>query len=178
MVLIIGVSRPPTIKKILEYGTTMGVREFWFYKSDLSEKSYLTSKVFDEEELNRKLDLGLGQSKTYFQRPKVRIFASLDEAIGIVPSDEVKIYLEQMAQKTLFDYFLEDDLALNPYVVVGSERGTTAREKELLEKSGFNALFLSNSTLRVEFACYYALVIREQFMIAKGLQNRVQGSKR
>ena len=48
--LIVGLSRPQTTKKILEHATTFGARRFHFYKAALSEKSYLDSKIFQNQD--------------------------------------------------------------------------------------------------------------------------------
>ena len=37
--LIVGLSRPLTMQKILEHGTTLGVSEFHFFRAELSEKN-------------------------------------------------------------------------------------------------------------------------------------------
>ena len=42
----VGACRPQTVKKIFEYATSMGVGIIRFFKAELSEKSYLTSKIY------------------------------------------------------------------------------------------------------------------------------------
>ena len=96
--LQIGLCRPPSMKKILEHGTSLGVNHFNFFKTELAEKSYLDSKVFDKVE--SLTELGLAQSGHYYLAPKVGKF------LEFKPSDaSQKYFLSFNSDRYLNDYF-------------------------------------------------------------------------
>ena len=151
--LLVAASRPPTIKKVIEHGTSMGVREFIFFKADLSEKSYLTSKVFEKESLHQLTKLGLAQGAVFADRPNISIVSNLNEAIELAHGKRFILSLE--AKNTFMDYNLapKDQISL----AIGPERGWTTQEEELLESQSFQKVFLGPSVLRVEIATFAAL---------------------
>ena len=63
--LVVGVSKPPTMKKILEHGTSLDITQFTFIPTQLNKKSYFTSRIYQKNQLNELLNLDLEQS-TYF----------------------------------------------------------------------------------------------------------------
>lgn len=152
--LLIGASRPPTVKKILEHGSAFGVKEFIFFQAELSEKSYLTSKVFKEDKIYELLTKGLSQGAISSHLPKVTREQSLKSAIDRVQCSQ-KYLLSLEAQKTFLDCppsFKEDHC-----LAIGPERGWTATEEDLLKRSGFSPIKVGSSTLRVEMAVFSAL---------------------
>ena len=60
--LIVGLSRPQTCKKVLELGSSMGVKSFRFLEGELSEKSYAQSKIFQNNAFEKYILNGLSQS--------------------------------------------------------------------------------------------------------------------
>jgi RsmE family RNA methyltransferase len=148
--VMIGLSRPPTLKKIIEHGTTMGVGKFHFFKAALSDKSYLQSKVLKPELYEKLLNLGLSQSRAYAHRPKVVIdpaFPQLQYQQGF--------YLDQESKISLCD--AEIDFQKEVLFAFGPERGWTLGEKEKLKNNGLQGLNLAPTTLRVEHALFALL---------------------
>lgn len=146
--LMVGLCRPPSIKKILEHGTSLGVSSFHFFKGDLSEKSYLTSSIFDET--SKYLVLGLAQSAHYFRLPKVHAdleFPSVDH--------QQKFFLTFNSDQYLDDLTLDFDST--PLFALGPERGWTEREEKFLIEQGYQPLRISESVLRVEIASFALL---------------------
>ncbi|MCF8057700.1 MAG: RsmE family RNA methyltransferase [Bacteriovoracaceae bacterium] len=149
--LLIAASRPPTVKKIIEHGTSMGVQDFVFFKADLSEKSYLTSKVFEEKSVHQLTTLGLSQGAVYVKRPKVTVVDSLSEAVKLAESDRYMLSLE--GEKSFLDSFPSEKVSL----AIGPERGWTQKEEEFLENQEFTKVLIGPSVLRVEIATFSAL---------------------
>jgi 16S rRNA (uracil1498-N3)-methyltransferase len=149
--LLIGLSRPPTLKKILEHGACMGVKSFYFFHSELSEKSYKDSKILGLEESTKLLHLGLSQSNTYYQLPEIKIFSSLHEAVNEIPPHHQCFILDKNSQNKFTKS--SQDISL----CFGSERGLTKNEMDFLLKKNFISVKVSATTLRVEHAVYYSL---------------------
>ncbi|MCE9501132.1 MAG: RNA methyltransferase, partial [Leptospira sp.] len=61
--IISALQRPQTVKKILQICATIGVEKITFFVSDKSEKSYLNSPVWMEENIEKEIILGLEQGK-------------------------------------------------------------------------------------------------------------------
>ncbi|MBX7144658.1 MAG: 16S rRNA (uracil(1498)-N(3))-methyltransferase [Oligoflexia bacterium] len=59
---LVAVSRPQTVKKVLQFAAMTGVRSVQFVRAERSEKSYLDSGVWEEKQLRRELALGIEQS--------------------------------------------------------------------------------------------------------------------
>jgi 16S rRNA (uracil1498-N3)-methyltransferase len=59
--LALALSRPPTIEKVLQQATAMGIKRFLFFHSRRVEKSYWDATAFEAAALRRQLLLGLEQ---------------------------------------------------------------------------------------------------------------------
>jgi 16S rRNA (uracil1498-N3)-methyltransferase len=156
--IIVGVSRPPTVRKILEHGTCQGVRSFHFLQSDLSEKSYLQSRVFQEAETKKHIDLGLSQSSVYFRRPEVNLhqrFQTLEKLLTNTSPVADRVLLEPKSNHSLAT--LDLGTCKNLILSVGPERGYSSREVEWFLDQGFKTARISPSILRVEWAVMAAL---------------------
>jgi len=150
--LLIGVSRPPTMKKVIEHATSMGVTHFHFFKAELSEKSYLQSKTLEAANLSKLLSLGISQSAQISDLPVIDFYSSLSQAFQSLP--EKRFLLSLKASRKFSQVQLgKDSIAL----AIGPERGWTSAEEDLLEKNNFIPIKISSHTLRVEIATFSAL---------------------
>lgn len=59
--LAVAMARPPTIEKVLQQGTALGVKRFLFFHTRRVEKSYWDSSALEPAALRRQLLLGLEQ---------------------------------------------------------------------------------------------------------------------
>lgn len=155
-ILLIGASRPPTVKKILEHGTSFGIREYIFFQAELSEKSYLTSKVFEEDKTYDLLTKGLSQGATYAHLPKVTRVQKLSEAVELIKEYSQQNFLLSLEAKSSF---LGSDINLTSEhcLALGPERGWTKSEESFLKEYGFTPIKVGETTLRVEMATFSAL---------------------
>lgn len=151
--LIVGISRPPTIKKILEHGTSLGVSEFHFYLPELTEKSFLEAKLFKDELFKKHLEYGLSQSKVYYKLPKVILHKGLPD-LKLFEGDQ-KYLLKMDAGKSFNQYPPELNKPIS--LVLGPERGLIPKENDFFESDGFRAIEICPSVLRVEIATLAAL---------------------
>jgi 16S rRNA (uracil1498-N3)-methyltransferase len=161
--LVVGISRPQTMKKILEHASTFGVSNFHFYKAELSEKSYLDSKIYETESINELLDLGLSQSALYATRPNVQLHKY--NPASLFEQNNQKFILDLSGDKTFLDY--EIDFKSPIMLSIGPERGFIKSDIELFHQAGFKSVKISSSILRVEHAVYSAIsqleLLRKQF---------------
>lgn len=151
--LLIGLSRPPTCKKILEHGSTLGVSHFHFFKADLSEKSYLQSKIFQNFSYNEFLDNGISQSAIYFKRPSVVV----DKFLPLTSYEDIEQkYVLSFSTNNTFET-VNIDFSKRICLAIGPERGWTNKEIEILKDNNFKEIRISASVLRVETATFCAL---------------------
>ena len=148
----VGACHPQTVKKIFEYATSMGVTRIRFFKAELSEKSYLTSKIFEAQNQDLHLALGLAQSGINFQMPEVVVSPYFPTSIPNSPTFLFSLTERQnLFAKTL------PSLNQNTTLVFGPERGFTANEERSCLNMGMTPVNIHPSTLRIEVALIRAL---------------------
>ncbi len=145
--LAVGACRPLMTKRILEHATTLGVSEFIFFKAYNSEKSYLDSKVLNEENRKKYLIKGLEQTGTFSELPDINIKKSIED-ISLNNYDQ-KIFLHGPGEGFLS---LDETLTGNWIVFVGPERGWSDNELRYMREEKLKEVAISQSILRVEFA--------------------------
>jgi RsmE family RNA methyltransferase len=151
--LIIGLSRPQTSKKILEHGTTFGARGFHFFKAALSEKSYLDSKIFENNAYEEFLLAGLSQSAIYANLPNFKLDKyNPAEQYQNAPQ---KFILDLKTDKSFLD--INIDFTKPIALAVGPERGLISEDINHFHRAGFTSIKISSSILRVEHAVYSAI---------------------
>ena len=151
--LIVATSRPPTLKKVIEHATTLGVSHFHFFTAKLSEKSYLKSKVLERSKLEELATLGIAQSGQVWKFPTFTFSNNLEEVIETVEGQNYILSLRQ--GKTLVQYNMDTTNRSNFFI--GPERGWTQQEEELLLQHQVQPVILSRHILRVETACFALL---------------------
>ncbi|OQX28734.1 MAG: hypothetical protein B0D92_07405 [Spirochaeta sp. LUC14_002_19_P3] len=150
--IIIGAPRPPVAKRLLRDLTAMGVREMRFCAAELSEKSYLSAKLWREGQWLIALKNGAMQGGSTFL-PRVRTMNSLREALSGLPENAARIGFDMTGEKSSRGEkdWAEMGLALGP------ERGWTDSERRVLRENGFTIRSLGERILRTETACAAAL---------------------
>ena len=151
--LVVGFSRPQTCKKILEHGTTYGVKSFNFFQSANGEKSYSKSKVLSDNNYLKYCYNGISQSNRFFETPTIskREYFNPDNFKDLPQ----KIILSKNASKWLSD--IKIDFNKDITLIIGSERGLTSSEEKTFIESGATPVKISHSTLRVEHALFSTL---------------------
>lgn len=152
--LIVGLSRPQTMKKILEHGTTFGAKSFHFYKAELSEKSYLDSKIFIDEAYKDFLLDGLSQSGIYTHLPTLTL-EKYNPANQYAKRTEQKFILDLETDNTFLDYSVDQTELI--HLAIGPERGFTKNDIAEFHAAGFKSVKISPTILRVEHAVYAAV---------------------
>lgn len=166
--LIVGISRPLTCKKIFEHATTFGVRKIYFYKGELSEKSYFDAKIFQNEEWKKHAIAGLSQSTIYGLLPEVIILPKLE----LSQFKGNTFVLDPSSNETFNSYkplIAENTHSLTPLTLaLGPERGMANQELEKFHSANFKGIKISASILRVEHAIYASVA---QLELLRGVKN-------
>lgn len=158
--LVVGLSRPPTMKKILEHASSMGVRYFHFFPAKLSEKSYGDSKIWSDGKAEQAMIDGLSQSAHYWHCPEIHLYKSMNQLPSFDSADRRILSLADGQKKSMKPIDKEKDLVL----AFGPERGFTSEEDQILQERGFQAVSLGPSVLRVEIAVFASLA-QAQFLL-------------
>ena len=162
--MIIGFPRPIQLKRLLRDMAALGVRSVHLAGTELGEKSYLESSFAQESEVRKMLYEGTVQAGgTHI--PKNFIYSSIRESLDNFDKtqnqNQIKIALDNVNPKSALTKFLEENPVEAKSVVaaIGSERGWTNAERDLLESRGFVRLGMGERTMRTETAATVAASI-------------------
>lgn len=152
--LLIGHPRPIVIRRLLKDLSTMGVRRIAFAGTDLGERSYQETRLWDEDRFRSVLVEGAAQARST-RLPEVLRFSGMRTALETLfakPHPQInKLLLDAGHDLPPIDalefHYKETCLA------VGSERGWSARERHLFAEAGFTSARAGMRTLRTETAC-------------------------
>ena len=154
--LIVGLSRPQTSRKILQEVTSLGVRRILFVATDRGERSYETSKLWTTDEWRQCIRSGVEQAfSTRF--PEVQFGLTLIDGIDAMDGLPNRICLDNYeATGSLRDATGGHAAAV---LAIGSERGWSAKERDLFRSHGFELAHLGQRPLRTETAAIAAVSI-------------------
>ncbi|WP_296321916.1 RsmE family RNA methyltransferase [Treponema sp. UBA3813] len=177
LTLIIGFPRPIQLRRLLRDVAGLGVQRVILCGTDLTEKSYLNSNVVSDGSAYQMLLDGTAQAASTHV-PLLEVAESLDEvlihnaqcivhncSLGENSSSEgdfsewetaSKIALDNRRPSSSLHEFLEHESAHSVLAAIGSERGWTDRERDLLERAGFTLCSMGSRILRTETAATVA----------------------
>jgi len=160
LTLLLGLSRPQTVKKVLKEATALGISRFLLARTDLGERSYAESSALKPDKINSLFIEG-AQQAFCTSIPEYRIEVSLESAIRTIKSGEAPslrlIALDNYeAVIKLSEYWESSEPQQNPeaetILAIGSERGWTSRERDILRTAGFTLASIGERVLRTETA--------------------------
>ena len=158
--LVVGLSRPQTMKKVIHIAITGGVSSLDITMTKGSEKSYLQSKIYNESELQKIVIEALEQAG-YTIVPKIRIHRTFSDFVYFWDEECLKKKSVSYVCSTLKSFKRNPviEIAEKSYVslAVGSEKGWSPRELSEFTKRNFLELSLGQRMLRVEYATSIAL---------------------
>lgn len=159
--MAIGFPRPIQLKRLLRDMAALGVRSVHLAGTELGEKSYLESSLAQKGQVRKMLYEGTVQAGgTHI--PKNFIYPTLCECLENFSrsqsKDQIKIALDNVNPKSALTKFLNENSVEGKSVVaaIGSERGWTNSERELLESRGFVRLGMGERIMRTETAATVA----------------------
>ncbi|MBQ9539330.1 MAG: RsmE family RNA methyltransferase [Treponema sp.] len=164
LTMLIGFPRPIQLKRLLRDMAGLGVCSVYLCGTDLVEKSYLKSTLYDQAECRKMLLEGTVQAASSHV-PTVKILPSLDCALKLLQEEErlygnspLHLAMDNIRAEGSLSSFLrqrESELQENgcrAVSAIGSERGWSERERNLLEENGFHLLGMGKRVLRTESA--------------------------
>ncbi len=155
LVLVLGLPRPQTARKILQESAALGLSALHFFRAEKSEASYAQSTLWSTGEWRRHLVTGAAQAFDT-RLPEVTHGLSLPEALSLLPNGHHSIALDNYeSPQALSAIALDRPVTLG----LGPERGWSASERDLLRARGFLFAHLGARVLRTETAVVAAVSI-------------------
>lgn len=166
--LLVGVSRPQTIKKVIQAAVMFGVSSLHFVKSEKGDKSYLQSRSLDDENIeeealkaleqiwdSRRPEIVVHRTFSYFMENKLSTVAeTLMRDSGVSQVHKIVAHPGGAPLRC-------DDAALlqgaGSIIAIGPERGWSEGEIDVFDRSGFRRVGLGDRVVRVELALVFLL---------------------
>jgi 16S rRNA (uracil1498-N3)-methyltransferase len=157
ILLLIGLPRPQTARKILQEATALGVGTFHFFTAEKAEPSYARSTLWTSGEWRRHLVAGAEQAFCT-QLPGLTHGLTLAAALEKTPAAATRLALDNYEASAPLGHNLP--LADTPIVLaLGSERGWSATERDFLRAKNFSLVHLGSRVLRTETAVVAAVAL-------------------
>ena len=168
LTLLIGLPRPQTARKILLEATTLGVQSLHFVTTERGEVSYASSTLWSSGEWRRHLLAGAAQAFCT-RLPEVSFGHTLLEVIAALPPQATRVALDNyeslvslataIRPPPTVQYIEPPAISQSVVLALGSERGWTGTERDLLRANHFTLAHLGPRVLRTETACVAAIAI-------------------
>lgn len=156
--VLVGTPRPPTARRLLKDLTTLGACELHFVATDLGDKAYLQSTLWDGE-FRKNLWEGAAQTRTTLL-PPVETHTGLRRALTAIEArgEASRVWFDEGgASWDAHEVHAQAPGAGPLWLALGPERGWSAAERTLLADRGWQLAGLGSRTLRTETACALSL---------------------
>ena len=155
--LIVGLSRPLTIRKVIGVASMMGVESLHFVGTEKGEKSYLQSTILKEPTLSQEIVKALEQSGDCIA-PKITIHQNWrwfvkEKLASIVENKHQRILLDTTPTASAYKI----SPLISSVFCFGPEAGFEDEERKSLIEQGFCSVNFGERILRVEVAVAAAL---------------------
>lgn len=155
LVMIIGFPRPIQLKRLLRDVAALGVCEVHLTGTELGEKSYMQSTLVERGAAYQMLLDGTVQAASTHV-PELFLHSSLKECLESISENDIKITLDNIHPEGSLETLMSGigKLSENQKIVaaIGSERGWTDKERDLLSDSGFTLCSMGKRVMRTETA--------------------------
>lgn len=152
--LLVGLSRPQTMKKILASAAELGLEKIVVFVSQNSDPSYAQSSLWRGGNAEAESLFAKAAEQTCCTAfPRLVFEKSLESALAAFSPE---------LSGTVFDVYEdgvpanEIDFGVPALLAIGSERGWTSREREIFRAAGWRFAHLGSRVLRVETAAVFA----------------------
>lgn len=163
--MIIGFPRPIQLKRLLRDIAGLGVCEVHLTGTELGEKSYMKSTLVEKGSAWKMLLDGTVQAGSTHV-PALFMHETLQDCLSAIKNDSEQMMLLALdninPKCSLVEAITEkkggagDCAGICSVAAIGSERGWTAKERELLEREGFIRCGMGERILRTETAATVA----------------------
>jgi len=161
----VGFPRPIQIRRLLRDLSSLGVEAVDLFGTELGEKSYRDTKLLDDGGARAALIEGAAQSRDT-TIPALSVFPGLEDWLRERPWEKSAPHRSAVPLLVAADNVRPEGTMsriapnMRPIVLaIGSERGWSDHERELLKAAGFLRLSLGSRALRTETACIAAAVL-------------------
>ena len=159
--MIIGFPRPIQLKRLLRDIAALGVQEVHLTGTDLGEKSYMQSNLVEHGTAYQMLLDGTVQAASTHV-PDLFLHKTLKDCLESVISEKelcnnakiLKLCMDNINPKGSLFSVLQEQYEKPALVVaaIGSERGWTQKEREMLESAGYLRVGMGPRVMRTETA--------------------------
>lgn len=166
--LIVGVSRPQTVKKVIQSAVMFGVSSLHFVRSEKGEKSYLQSRSLDEDQIeeetikameqvwdSRRPEIVVHRAFSHFVKQKLPVLTEATRSVG--GGREVIKLVAHPGGSSLTCAESPRLRAAATVIAIGPERGWSEGEVQTFEDLGFQRIGLGERIVRVELALVFLL---------------------
>lgn len=155
--LLLGMCRPAAARRILQTLPTLGVRRLIMVGGGRSDPAYARSSLWRGDEWRRLLEEGAEQAcDTYI--PEVVVVDAMEEALEHLDNVATRIVFDVYARGGWADASIQQESPA--CLAVGSERGWTAHERDLLAAADFSPVSLfGGRVMRCEAAVTVGLAL-------------------
>jgi 16S rRNA (uracil1498-N3)-methyltransferase len=154
--LLVGLPRPQTARDILRDACTLGLAALHFVRTEKGDPNYVQSSLWTSGEWRRYVIAGAEQAFAT-QLPELSFDRTLPQLLAGLPAGRQRVALDNYEAQAAFSTVSFD---ASPIVLtIGSERGWSAAERDLLRAAGFDLRHLGERVLRTETAVVAALAI-------------------
>jgi 16S rRNA (uracil1498-N3)-methyltransferase len=157
IMLLIGLPRPQTARKILQEATSLGVGALHFFTAEKAEPSYAQSTLWTGGEWRRHLVAGAEQAFCT-RLPGLTHGLTLSAALEKTPPSAARLALDNYEATASLGH--GQPLAGSSVVLaLGSERGWSDAERDFLRAKNFSLVHLGSRVLRTETAVVAAVAL-------------------
>ena len=156
--LVVALPRPPSLRKIIQQATSMGVKQFIFIQSSRVEKSYWTSSALQENDVKNQMLLGLEQAGDTLM-PQIELHRQFKPFIHERWPELIQQTTPILADPNPTPSMVTKASSAAFTLVVGPEGGFIPYELDTFRQLGCVGISLGERILRVETAVV-ALIAR------------------
>lgn len=160
LTLVVGVARPPTVRKIIHAATTLGAKSLHFVRSERAEKSYFDSSVLAEQEIKNEILKALEQCCDSMPL-EVKIHEKFEgfwkgqrENLG-----PIKLIASTSSAPSLSELGMALVPGQNCALAIGPEAGWSEYEQRRFLEEGFTLFSMGPRILRAEIALTAAIAL-------------------
>ncbi|AFZ81704.1 protein of unknown function DUF558 domain-containing protein [Theileria equi strain WA] len=177
--LVIGIPRPKSLDKLLQYSASIGVGKVNLVCSSRVELSYLNSHKLENEHIEKSLLLGLQQGVDTVV-PEVKIFKSMGEyeRESLSNLNALKLIAHPGSEDTLGSLGINKHIKGPIVVAIGPEGGWLDDEVDLYKRMGFKPFSITDRILRTEVAVVAILSQLSLLLNDKILRNGLEPANR
>jgi RsmE family RNA methyltransferase len=165
----VGFPRPIQLRRLLRDLSNFGIEFVDLIATDLGEKSYRETNLLSDGGARAAMIEGAVQSRDTLL-PEITVYQSLDDWLNEHPwessSDESSHLHHSVPLLIAPDNVRPEGSMANltqrnksMVLAIGSERGWSDRERDILEKAGFLRMSMGKRALRTETACIAAVTL-------------------